>query len=259
MTSAVIAYARRTGERPRYYANDHSRDRVPIDPQIMPLTDGRAAGATLEREGFVLVPHASHADFDAPGCAVHRAEIEALVRDVSGADHVVVTAPGVRRFAERAVMAARPDDSMPARFAQVDISDATARQFAQTSAQGRRYRRAAHFNVWRALSPPPQDVPLAVCDARSTAPDDLITADAIFDVRDAPEWSFEGLVVAHNRAHRWHWFPDMTAGEALVFRTNDSDPDAAHCVPHVAFDADVPAATPPRTSIEMRATAYWWE
>ena len=256
---AVIAYAQRTGERPRYYANDHTRDRVPINAQTMPLTDGRAAGATLDREGFMLVPHSSRADFDTPGCPVHRAEIAALVRDVSGADHVVVTAPGVRRFAERAAMAGRLDNSMPARFAHVDISDTTALQFATGPADGRRFRRVAHFNVWRALSAPPQDVPLAVCDARSTAPADLILADAIFDVRDAPEWSFEGLVVAHNPAHRWHWFPDMTAHEALVFKTNDSDPAASHCVPHVAFDADVPDTTPPRASIEMRAIAYWWE
>jgi hypothetical protein len=47
--------------------------------------------------------------------------------------------------------------------------------------------------VARDLSPP-QDVPLALCDARTLA-DDLIEADAVFDEEGKPEWSFEGLVV----------------------------------------------------------------
>ena len=41
--------------------------------------------------------------------------------------------------------------------------------------------RYAHYNVWRAFSGAPQDVPLALCDRRSVARDDLIVADAIFD------------------------------------------------------------------------------
>ena len=35
--------------------------------------------------------------------------------------------------------------------------------------------------MWRALSPPPQDVPLALCDARTLAHADLIAADAVFE------------------------------------------------------------------------------
>jgi hypothetical protein len=52
----------------------------------------------------------------------------------------------------------------------------------------------------------------------------------------------------------------MTRDEVLIFKTNDSDPAAPHCVPHVAFDnQDCPASAPPRASIEMRAIAYWFE
>ena len=84
-------------------------------------------------------------------------------------------------------------------------------------------------------------------------------ADAIFDVRDAPEWSFEALVVRGNPRHRWFYFRDMNRDEVLVFKTNDSDPARSHCVPHVAVDdASCPADAPPRVSIEMRGTAYWY-
>jgi hypothetical protein len=113
--------------------------------------------------------------------------------------------------------------------------------------------------VWRALSPPPQDIPLTVCDAHSVAPADLIGADAVFDVEGKPEWSFEGWVVRHNSEHRWWYFSGMTRDEALIFKTNDSDPAQPHCVPHSAFDdPSCPKGVPTRTSIEMRGIAYWF-
>jgi hypothetical protein len=255
---AVIAYAQRTGERPRYYANDHARDRVPLDPRVMPLTNGRAAGAMIDREGFALVAHRSTADFSNPACLVHRDEISALVRHLSGADAVIVASPGILRFAEKAALSGQLNNSRPARFVHVDVSDSTAAAFAERAADGRAVKRFAHFNIWRALSVPPQDVPLAVCDARTVQSEDLIAADAIFDESGKPEWSFEGLVVAYNPAHRWHWFPDMTIDEALIFKSHDSDLSAPHCVPHVAFDnSTCPSGAVPRASIEMRAIAFW--
>jgi hypothetical protein len=261
--SAPIAYSGRAVERPRYYANDHSRDVLEIAPVTMPIADGRDCRTTLDGAGFLLVPHCSNVadltDRDAVS-SVHRAEIAELVTGLSGADLVLVTSPGLLRFSERSPKSGALDNSRPARFAHVDISDATAAAFAERAAPtGRSLARFAHYNVWRAISRPPQDVPLAVCDARSVGPDDLIKADAIFDSPTQPEWSFEGLVVAHSGAHRWYWFPDMTRDEALVFKTNDSDPARAHCVPHVAFDnPHCDADAPPRVSLEMRALALWF-
>jgi hypothetical protein len=48
---AVINYAARAGFRQRYFANDHSRDTVVIDPRAMPVSDCRAHPPTLEEEG----------------------------------------------------------------------------------------------------------------------------------------------------------------------------------------------------------------
>jgi hypothetical protein len=260
---APINYAARTIPRPRYYANDHSRDLLDIAPQVMPITNGRGRKSTLDGEGFLLTPHHSIVtDFTDASAVwnIHRAEIAALIQSVSGADEVLVTAPGLLRFSEKSGKAGSLNNSMPARFAHVDISDVTAAAFvAQGVPAGKTIIRHAHYNIWRALSDPPQDVPLAVCDAGSVSPEDLIAADAVFDETGKPEWSFEGWVVAHNPAHRWHWFSDMTRDEALIFKTNDSDSSCAHCVPHVAFDMpDCPPDAPSRTSIEMRATAYWF-
>src|SRR5215472_7691403 len=262
-TRAVIAYAGRSLPRPRYYANDHGRDVLYITPIEMEVADARACAPTLNGAGFMLTEHLSAiVDFADRAAveAIHRAEIVVLVQQLSGADLVLVGSPGILRFSERAPQSGVLDNSRPARFAHVDVSDATAATFAHRAApSGRPLARFVHYNVWRAISAPPQDVPLAVCDARTVSATDLIAADAIFDSPGKPEWSFEGLVLGHAPVHRWCWFPDMHRDEALVFKTHDSDRSRAHCVPHVAFDHSAcPAHAAPRASIEMRALALWF-
>jgi hypothetical protein len=262
-----VNYIGEMAQRPRYYANDHSRDLLTLDPRIIAIEDARkrVTAPSLVHEGFELVAHTSEIeDFKdtAEVSRLHPQEIEQLLQQVTRADYVVIPGPGVLRFGEGSKDAGKYDNSLPARFVHVDISDATAEQFAQRSMPkniGRTLRRFAHYNVWRAFSPPPQDIPLTVCDARSVAPADLICADAIFDVADKPEWSFEGWVVRHNPQHRWSYFSDMTRDEALIFKTNDSDPAQPHCVPHSAFDDPFcPKGGPARASIEMRGIAYWF-
>ena len=259
---ATIAYAARTSFRQRYYANDHSRDTVVVEPQRMALTDARGIGASLDDQGFMLVPHQSGVrDFEDPAevAAVHPAEIVDLLLGLSGADAVFVTAPGILRFAESSGRAGSRNNSMPARFAHVDISTETSAAFAaQGLPEGKRMQRHAQYNVWRAFGGVPQDVPLAVADARSVAAQDLMIADAVFDEPGKPDWGFDSYLVAHNPAHRWYWYPDMTRDEVLVFRTGDSRHPWP--VPHVAFDNPLaPPGCPPRVSIEMRAVAYWYD
>ena len=259
----MIAYSGRAVPRPRYYANDHSRDVLDITLIEMDVRDARARAPTLDDAGFTLVAHHSAVGDFADRAAIeasHRAEIVALVQQLSGADMVLINSPGILRFSERSPQSGVIANSRPARSAHAAVRDATDALFAQRAAPPRRpLARFVHYNIWRALSPPPQDVPLAVCDARSVTAADLIAADAVFDSPGKPEWSFEGLLLAHAATHRWHWFPDMHRDEALIFKTHDSDRSRAHCVPHVAFDPAVrPAHATPRVSIEMRALALWF-
>lgn len=261
MVVAVINYVAHTDHRPRYFANDHSRDTVVIDPQPMEVLDGRAVSSTPDREGFRLVHHISAInDFkdEAAVAANHRQEIVALLLAQTGADEVIVTARGILRFSERSGLAGKLNNSMPARFAHIDATAQTSATFAMNSLpEGRAWRRYAHYNVWRSFSGAPQDVPLAVCDARSVAAADLIEADAIFDQPGRDDWGFSSHIVAHSPQHRWHWFSDMTRDEALIFKTSDSEHQ--NPVPHVAFDNPlVPTDCHPRASIEMRAVAYWY-
>ena len=233
--SVTINYVARTPDRPRYYANDHSRDTVVIEQHAMPAIDGRHEPLGLDAAGVTLVQASTAIDdfSDKANVPAYAKEIEALLLRETGADLVVVTGAPILRFSERSGKAGSSDNSHPARFAHVDVSDETARGFS------------------------PQDVPLAICDARNVSGGELLTADAIFD-SPSGDWSFEGYVVAHDPAHRWLWFPDMTTDEAIIFKTHDSSEGVARCVPHVAFDDPLcPDDARPRISVEARAIAYW--
>jgi hypothetical protein len=262
----TLGFSESMTARPKFHANDNTLDVLNVVPRKVPIEDlrYRSAAPSLDGEGFRLYPHKSVVgDFrDRSELErLHGEEIRELLLAVSGADHVTVTGPGILRFGERSTESGAHNNSRPARFVHVDVSDATARSFYARSrpAGGRPVRRSAQYNVWRVITPPPQDVPLAVCDARSLAPEDFIPADAIFDQNGAVAFSFEALLIRHNPRQHWAFYSDMGPEEALIFKTHDSDPACAHCVPHGAFDnPDCPAEVPPRASLEMRGIAYWF-
>jgi hypothetical protein len=264
--TAKLGFSEPMNQRPRFHANDISRDVLNVVPHTVEIEDARrrTTAPSLDVEGFCLRAHASRVrDFrDRDEIArLHVEEIRQLLLAVSGADHVEVSGSGVLRFAERSSESGALNNSRPARFVHVDVSDATASMFyAKTRPDnGRSVRRSAQYNVWRVLTAPPQDVPLAVCEAGSVAPADFISADAVFDRKGATDSSFEALLLRYGPQQRWAYFSDMRPDEVLVFKTHDTDVHAAHCVPHGAFDnPDCAADAPPRASLEMRGTAYWF-
>jgi hypothetical protein len=263
----TLGFSEPMAVRPKFHANDTTLDVLNVVPRAVPIEDVRyrATLPSLDAEGFRLYPHRSEVrDFrDRTEVErIHPHEIRKLLLEVSGADEVIVNGSGVLRFGERSQESGMHNNSRPARFVHIDVSDAAASNFYARSRpdNGRAVRRSAQYNVWRVLTPPPQDVPLAVCDARSLDPEDLIAADAIFDQKDARAFSFEALLLRHNSRQRWAHYSDMRSDEVLVFKTNDTNRSTAHCVPHGAFDnASCPLDVPPRVSIEMRGVAYWFD
>lgn len=263
-----INYLGDMAERPRFYAVDYSRDNLVIRGESLPIRDARLADPppSLDREGFTLVPHrsalAEFRDMD----AVQRAylpEIEQLMLKLTGAERVLMTPGAVLRFGERSKEYGSRVNTRPARFVHVDYTPQSAPGLLRPLLEAagvelRPGQRYAGYNIWRALSEPPQDVPLAVCDARSIAPDDLVTGDAVFDAPNQPEWGFEAFLVRCNPSHRWSYFSNMNRNEALVFKAYDTDSSRPVRVPHVAFDdPGCPPDVPPRASVEVRCFALF--
>jgi hypothetical protein len=261
---AAIGYSERTEQRPFFYANAHEKDFVPLKPAEVKIRDARGHGCDLDREGFTLVEHRSVVeDLTDLGevAKVHRGEIAELLKRVTACDEVVMTPFGILRFSEKSGANEQHDNSHPARFVHVDMAkeDAAAMR-AKTAPAGQTIVRSAQYNVWRSLAGGTQDVPLGLCDCTSVAREDLLDCQAIFDPLDgSPEWGFANYLLAENPAHRWFYYSDMTRDEAIVFKTSESDPDRAQLMPHGAFDNPLAGPdAPPRVSLEMRGTCYWF-
>ena len=263
---AEVNYVGDMQSRPWFHANDRTLDRLNLDPRDVAITEARdlADPPNLEREGLALLASPTRVrDFRDAGEVerVYPEETRRFIQALTGADAVVISGAPILRFGERSQEAGGRDNSRAARLVHIDTSDSTAEQFAQRVAptDARRVRRIAQHNIWRTFSAPPQDVPLAVCDARTVAREDLVPADARFDRDGEIVFSFEALLLRYSPSHRWLYFRDMIRDEVIVFKRHDTDPQQPHFVPHSAFtDPRVPAGEP-RASVEIRTIAYWYE
>ena len=108
-------------------------------------------------------------------------------------------------------------------------------------------------NLWRPVLPEPlRDSPLAVCDARSVAFDDLVPSDLVYRDRVGETYS-----VKYNPAHQWYYVPEMRRDEALLLKCCDTKTDRARFMPHTGFtDPTTPPDAMPRESIELRSLVF---
>ena len=217
------------------------------------------AEISLDRNGLELVNHATEVkNFFDPNevAAVYYPEIEALVRQVSGAYRVHVFDHTLRSGDEAEQSERKVRE--PVLWAHNDYTDWSGpqrlRELLPDEAEELLAHRFAIIQVWRAIDRPILANPLALVDARSVAAGDLIKAE-----RRYPHRVGETYQLAYNSNQRWFFFPDMTRDEALVFKVYDSDKDGrARFTPHCSFvDPAAPANAPPRQSIEARTLAFF--
>ena len=221
----------------------------------------------LDRSGFTLLDHRS-AVADLGDAAeldrVYVDEAAGLVRQVTGADEVVSLGWVIRRAADDK-RGAQP----PAPDVHVDMHPGRAdARLTATAPGGRPFRRAIMTSLWRAFSPPPQDWPLAILDYRSVEdaegePNLLLFVDSLPDPDnvpdiDDPDSQPAGSIFAYRPAHRWWYFPDMHAGEVLLFKLHDTDHSVAWRAPHTAFHDEGVAGAHPRESVEIRTIAFFY-
>ncbi|NEK59472.1 hypothetical protein GCU56_16560 [Geodermatophilus sabuli] len=260
---ATLNYSVPTGQRPRLDNDDYSRSLTFLTPVEMPVVDGAGLPTppTLEAEGFVCLPHR----VDVTGVADsgdardrYIADMKRFMLELSGADEILIAPRAVvRRQAH--VAATTANETPTVDFVHSDFSFAGSPD-PETGGYGvpsrADVRRTASFNQWRLLSPGPTQRPLALCDARTVAAEDVIPGDSVFPARD---WSFELAFIGHDPDHRWVYFPGLTSEQVLVFKQADSDPGRPRVVPHTAFtDPSCPPGAAPRISVETRCIAVWY-
>ncbi len=210
---------------------------------------------SLDRQGFELHRHASSiADFhdDAGIKARYYPELEALLADVLGARRVVIFDATRRSDAAGKSAAVRG----PADRVHVDYTTKSGPQRLRDVlgvAEAARLERAGthiiQVNVWRPIRGPVQRSPLALADASSVRPHDLVATDQIF-----PNRVGEIYHLAYEASQRWYYAPEMNVDEVLLIKGWDSlDDGRARFTPHGAFAwSGTPHDAPARESIEVR-------
>jgi hypothetical protein len=257
--TTTLHYLKRGAEKPAYYRTDPPPG-VPRwngvgDPHEVRIEDGRGRKAefTVDRNGFALIQAPTAvADFYDPEeiKRVYYPEVERLLQERLGAARVFVFDHVVRN-------AGRPGLAEPSRQVHNDHTANSAprrvRDHLGADAEELLKRRFGVVNVWRPISGPVLDSPLALCDARTFTEADLITSDLVYaHVRG------ETYRVEFNPAHRWYYFSEMRADEALLIRIYDSATDGrARLSFHTSFENPLTPGAPPRESIEVRSLVFF--
>jgi hypothetical protein len=232
-----------------------------IDPHHVVVHNGRpgAKDFVFEREGFRFVGHDTKvADFfdEDQVRRVYYPEMETLVKAESGASRVVVF-DHTLRTADDAVRAERKIREIVPRVHN-DYTEWSGpqrvRDLLPEEADDLLRRRFAIVQVWRPIRRPVESFPLAICDARTVSPDDLVISE-----RRYPNRVGQTYAITYNPNHKWFWFPRMRCEEAIVFKVFDSLKDGrARWGAHTAFDDPTsPPNARPRESIEIRTLAFF--
>jgi len=224
------------------------------------INDMRACAQDLsiESQGFELRRHetavADLYDDDAVE-AVYNGEIEALLKQVTGADRVAIfdhtrrsdgnggaANPGGKRGPASRVHVDYTVKSGPVRAGDALGHDEVARILGSGG-------RIVQINVWRPIKGPVRRTPLALADARSIGPGELVATEQIF-----PDRVGEIYQLAHGGGQRWYWASDMRPDEVILIKGWDSlDDGRAQFTPHGAFPLPgQDAQSTPRESIETR-------
>lgn len=214
---------------------------------------------SLDKQGFELRPHRTRVvDFydEAEVKSVYYVEVEQLVKDATGASSVVVfdhTVRGTEATARSGIGIQEPVNRVHNDYT-AESALRRVRDIVSAEDTERLLRhRIVEVNVWRPIRGPLKTMPLAVVDATSLEPADLVACDLIYRDRVG-----EIYYVAHRPQHEWYYYPDMHRDEALLLKCFDTSASLTRFGAHAAFQhPDTPADAPPRESIEARAFAFF--
>jgi len=263
---AELNYLAPTEERPRTYTYDPPpgtpRSTVVNEPRVVHISDFRPIvhDISLDTQGFDLVVHRTAVrDFynEQEVRSIYYPEAEHLLKQATGADRVLIFDHTVRRRIPGSEDRRADAPRQPVPRVHVDHTARSGPQRVRDLLPNEAERllggRVQIINIWRPIRGPLWDTPLAVCDARTVRPEQLVASDLVYANRIGETYS-----VIFDPEHRWYYAPQMRADEALLLKCYDSRTDGrARFAPHSAFtDPTAPPDAPPRESIEIRALVF---
>ena len=263
---AELNYLAPTKGRPVTYAYDPPvgtpRTTVVNEPHRVLIADvrGMLAEVSLDKEGFDLVRHKSAVrDFynEQEVRGIYYPEAEEILKSATNADRVFIFDHTVRRRIPGGEYRRAGAPRQPVPRVHVDHTERSGpqrvRDLLPEVADALLGGRVQIINIWRPIRGPLLDAPLAVCDASTVKPEQLIPTDLVYPNRVGETYS-----VTFDSEHRWLYAPRMEVEEALLLKCYDSNTDGrARFAPHTAFTD--PTTTPdalPRESIEIRALVF---
>ena len=233
-------------------------------PQEVNIYDGRdtKVDSSLDVEGFKLVSHVTQVnDFfsDTQIHSTYHEEVRALLTEITGARRIEIF-DDTRRSAS---LSRQRETGMrePASIVHNDYTALSGIKRCQdyfgdrvSESNDLMQHRHAIINVWRSISGPVYNHPLALCDAETLAEKSIVSME-----RRAEDRIGEIQVALYDPKQCWYYFPNMQPDEALVFKTFDSATDGrARFTMHSSFeDHSTPPDLPPRESIETRCLIFF--
>lgn len=261
--TAALTFFVDNGEKPVNYVTENGLERGgEYREHVLDLHDGRPVrdSVSLDREGFELLQHNTAVVdfFDTDEVErVYNPEIEALVKEATGATRVFVFDHTVR--VENVDVRNEKQVREPVQFVHNDYTEQSGPQRVRDllppdEAEDLLTRRFAIINIWRSIAGTVQTTPLAVCDAQTIGPEQLITAE-----RRTKDRVGHTQAMTYSEDNRWYYFSDMQRDEVMLLKTYESDPEGHGGVSgHSAFtNPDAPADAAPRQSIETRVFAFF--
>ncbi len=263
---AELNYLAPMTERPRYYAYEpqpgEPHSNLTPEPHQMHIHSLRpiADELGLDVQGFALLEQRSAVrDFwdDDEVRRVYYPEAERFLKEATGASRIYIFDHLQRRRVPGQQDRSRSGPRQPATRVHVDHTARSGpqrvRDLMGDEAEELLKGRVQVINMWRPIRGPLRDAPLAVCDSRTVAANDLVPSDLVYRERVGETYS-----VRYNPAHRWFYTPEMRRDEVLLLKIADTKTDiSARFMPHTSFtDPTTPPDAFPRESIELRTLVF---
>jgi hypothetical protein len=280
MLAAPINFIAPMKEKPTYYMNPSPgvpEENMTYVEHVVSIGNAReiTPSPSLDHEGFVLLTHQTAVPdlYDVNSVtAIYYRELETLVKHATNAKTVVAFDWNIRSSRTPGSYAGTParqtnnDDSQvdpesiqaPVRSAHNDYTDKSGPQrvidvMGKHNSRRLLQNRYAIINVWKPIHGPVKQIPLAVCDARTIKPGQLLDSDIVYADRIG-----EVSMLTHDPEQQWYYVPEMLSTEVLLIKGFDSELGQARFTAHSAFDDPTSDTTaPPRESIEVRTLAFF--